>query len=168
MELVYSRDFPIETVYVDRFGRLKPSMILYFAQEVAGRHFDRISMDYDALAQKGMIWAIIRQKVQITRLPREHETITIETWPMPTTRTAYPRSIVALDKNGQELFRAISLWVLMDTETRAMVLPGKSGVDVEGMGTLMEMLDEIRQTYDLSIFFSTQRSRKEAMRVMVR
>lgn len=52
---------------------------------------------------------------------------------MPTTRTAYPRSIVALDENGQELFRAISLWVLMDTQTRAMVLPGKSGVDVAGV-----------------------------------
>ena len=48
MELVYSRDFPIETVYVDRFGRLKPSMILYFAQEVAADHCEILGCDWDA------------------------------------------------------------------------------------------------------------------------
>lgn len=51
---------------------------------------------------------------------------------MPTTRTAYPRSTVAYDAQGNELFRCISLWVLMDRENRTMVLPGKSGVDLEG------------------------------------
>ena len=56
----------------------------------------------------------------------------VETWPMPTTRTAYPRATAAYDAQGQELFRGISLWILMDMETSAMVLPGKSGVDVQG------------------------------------
>ena len=75
---------------------------------------------------------MIRNRVQITRLPKENETITVETWPMPTTRTAYPRSTVAYDEQGQELFRCISLWVLMDVNTRTMILPGKSGVELEG------------------------------------
>ena len=52
---------------------------------------------------------------------------------MPTTRTAYPRSTIAYDADGKECFRAISLWVLMDTQNRSMVLPGKSGVDVAGL-----------------------------------
>ena len=52
---------------------------------------------------------------------------------MPTTRTAYPRSTIAYDENGNECFRSISLWVLMDAATRAMVLPGKSGVEVAGL-----------------------------------
>jgi acyl-ACP thioesterase len=52
---------------------------------------------------------------------------------MPTTRVAYPRSVVAYDEKGSELFRSISLWVLMDPGTRAMVLPGKSGVTVSGI-----------------------------------
>ena len=51
---------------------------------------------------------------------------------MPTTRTAYPRAVLALDAEGRELFRSVSLWVLMDMTSRAMVLPGKSGVTVNG------------------------------------
>ena len=40
--------------------------------------------------------------------------------------------MVAYDANGNELFRSISLWVLMDLDTRSMILPGKSGISVVG------------------------------------
>ena len=132
MEPIYQQEFTVTDNAVDRYGRLKPSMILYYVQEVAGRHFDVISMDYDALASRGMIWAIIRQRVQITRIPCRGETIRLETWPMPTTRVAYPRSVVAYDEEGNELFRSISIWVLMDLNTRNMILPAKSGIAVAG------------------------------------
>lgn len=132
MEPIYRQQFHIDPVAVDCFGRLKPSMLLLYAQEVAGHHSDLLSFTYDALAQQGLFWAVIRNRVQITRLPREYETITMETWPMPTTRTAYPRSTIAYDEQGNELFRSVSLWVLMDRNTRAMILPGKSGVELEG------------------------------------
>ena len=132
MEPIYQQTFHINDNAVDCFGRLKPSMILYYAQEVAGRHFDLISMDYDTLEKKHMFWAIIRQRVQVSRLPLRGETIRVETWPMPTTRVAYPWSVVAYDEQGEEIFRCISLWVLMDLNSRAMILPGKSGISVEG------------------------------------
>lgn len=132
MEPIYRQQFHIEPSAVDCFGRLKPSMLLLYAQEVAGHHSDLLSLTYDGLAARGLFWAIIRNRVQITRLPNEGETITLETWPMPTTRTAYPRSTVAYDEQGNELFRSVSLWVLMDLNSRAMILPGKSGVIVEG------------------------------------
>ena len=132
MEPIYSQEFKITDLYIDCFGRLLPSKILYMMQEVAGNHFAQLSMDYDSLAQRGLFWAITRNKVQITRLPMRGETIRLETWPMPTTRVAYPRSIVAYDEAGNEVFRAITLWVLMDLNNRSMVLPGKSGIDVTG------------------------------------
>lgn len=133
MEQIFTKEFTVDTVFVDRFGRLKPSMILYFAQEVATLHCDILGCDWDTMAEKGLFWAVIRHRIDIQRLPRTGETIRIETWPMPTTRTSYPRSMAAYDRDGQLLFRVHSLWVLMDIQTRAMVLPGKSGVTVEGI-----------------------------------
>lgn len=132
MQPIYQQDFKISTLYVDRYGRLLPSKLLYILQEVAGKHFSELSMDYDSLAEKDLMWAVTRHKVQITRLPMLGETIHIETWPMPTTRVAYPRSMVAYDADGNEVFRSISLWVLMDKNTRNMILPGKSGISVVG------------------------------------
>lgn len=132
MEPIYQQEFQINDAAVDCFGRLKPSMLLFYVQEVAGIHAATLGAGYDALIAKNLFWAILRTRVQITRLPLSGETIRVETWPMPTSRVAYPRSVVAYDKAGNEVFRAISLWCLMDANTRSMVLPGKSGIMVDG------------------------------------
>lgn len=133
MEPLYQKSFQIPNSAVDRYGRLKASHILDYVQEVAGEHSALLGTDREALTQLNLFWAVIRHRVQITRLPGAGETIRVETWPMPTTRTAYPRSTVCYDERGNECFRSISLWVLMDRDTRAMVLPGKSGVQVRGL-----------------------------------
>ena len=133
MELIYKKQFSITDLHVDCFLRLKPSVLLYFAQEVAADHAAQLGSGWEALNKKQLFWAVIRHKVQITRLPVSGETITVETWPLPTTRVAYPRATIAYDSQGNELFRTMALWVLMDTESRAMVLPGKSGVEVPGI-----------------------------------
>ncbi len=132
MELVYTQQITVDPAAVDRFGRLRPSSILRYAQEIAGEHCNHLSLSYEQLATKGLFWAVVRNQVQVTRLPHVGEKIKLETWPMPTTRTAYPRSTVAYDSQGKELFRSVTLWVLMDIRSRTMVLPGKSGIDVEG------------------------------------
>ena len=132
MEPIYQADFEVSERDVDCYGRLRPSMILFYAQQVAGMHSTELTVGYDVLARQRMFWAVTRHKVQVSRIPRLGETIHIETWPMPTTRVAYPRSMVAYDKQGNELFRSISLWVLMDLDTRNMILPGKSGISVVG------------------------------------
>ena len=132
MQPIYQQNFQINDAAVDCFGRLKPSMLLFYVQEVAGIHATSLGAGFDTLALKNLFWAILRTHVQISRLPRSGETIRVETWPMPTSRVAYPRSVVAYDAQDNEIFRAISLWCLMDTSTRNMVLPGKSGVMVEG------------------------------------
>ena len=132
MNPIFSKNIQITDIHVDCFGRLKPSMLLYLAQEIAGNHCVELKADYETLARHRLFWAISRSKVVINRMPRSGETIRMETWPMPTTRVAYPRSMVAYDEQGNELFRTISLWVLMDLDTRKMVLPGQSAITVDG------------------------------------
>ena len=133
MEPIHITRFHIDDLTVDRYGYLKPSAMLFFAQEAAGQHCVALGTDYETLEKKRLFWAIIRQRLAITRLPRRGETVRVETWPMPTTRVAFPRCVVAYDEEGQECFRSMSLWVLMDMDSRTMVLPGKSGVTVEGL-----------------------------------
>ena len=133
MKPVFEKKYTIRDCDVDRYGRLLPARILFLAQDVAGSHCVDLALDHETLAKQQLFWAVIRHRVQVSRYPMTGETVTVQTWPMPTTRSAYPRSTVAYDEKGNELFRAISLWVLMDLNTRAMILPGKSGVDVSGV-----------------------------------
>ena len=133
MELVYRQTFPIDNSCVDCFGLLKPSKLLYFIQEVAGNHFATLEDKEDPIQGKNLFWAVSRHRLMVERLPHLGEIVTVETWPMPTTRVAYPRAMAMYDAAGNLLAKSISLWVLMDMKSRAMVLPGKSGVIVNGI-----------------------------------
>ena len=132
MEPIYRAQFTVHSTDCDPYNRMKPSALLSIMQEVAGDHCKGTPVDWESLAARNLFFAITRQHVQITRLPRQGEVITVETWPGITSRVAYPRSTVCYDSEGNELFRAMSLWVLMDMTTRSMVLPGKSGVELTG------------------------------------
>ena len=138
MEPILKDSITVTSIYTDRWGRLKPSALLYFCQEISGSHCDLLGYDWDTLAKQNMFWALIRTNVEINRLPVLGQTIHLETWPMPTTRTAYPRATIAYDADGNVLFRCTSLWVLMDIQTRTMILPGKSGVEIDGILRGME------------------------------
>ncbi len=133
MNPIYQETITLRSSDCDTHNRLKPSAILSLMQEAAGAQLDGTEVDHKHLAQRNLFFAVTRQHIQITRLPKARETITLETWPGITSRVAYPRSTIAWDSQGRELFRAMSLWVLMDIQTRAMVLPAKSGVDVPGV-----------------------------------
>lgn len=132
MALIYEKSISIPSSAVDCFDRLKPSCLLDFLQQVAGDHCTLLEADRKVLSDQNLFWAVLRHRVQISRLPNAGETITLKTWPMPTTRTAYPRATAAFDADGKALFRCVSLWVLMDMQQRMMVLPDKSGVVVNG------------------------------------
>lgn len=132
MEPIYIQNFTIDDAHVDRYGAMKPASILYVAQEMGGAHSALLSVDYDSLASRNLFWAVTRHRVQISRIPRLGETIRVETWPLPPTRAAFPRSVVAYDAEGNECFRAMTLWVLMNLDTRKMIVPGKSGISVPG------------------------------------
>lgn len=135
MEKIYEKQMQIPNVAVDCFGKMKKSWLLACLQEVAGEHCTLLGANNGEYEGRTLFWAVSRYRVQITRLPEAKETITLKTWPCPTTRVAYPRATVAYDEAGRELFRAMSLWVLMDAQSRAMILPGKSGVTVDGITT---------------------------------
>jgi len=133
MTSVFRKEYTLTDNLTDPFGRAKPSTLLSFVQDAAGEHCLLLGADWQTLQEKNLFWAVTRYRVEISRLPRLGETVTLETWPMPTSRVAYPRAAVCYDQEGTILFRVISLWVLMDTLNRSMVLPGKSGVPVDGI-----------------------------------
>ena len=132
MKSVCQQLFNVTDTETDRYGRLKPSAILHFAQQAAQTHCLQLGTDWETLSKRNLFWAVLRHRVQVSRLPSVGETVTVHTWPMPTTRSAFPRATAAYDAQGNELFRIISLWVRMDAESRNMVLPGKSGIAVAG------------------------------------
>lgn len=133
MDLLFEQEVAVKDCDFDEYGSFRLSALLHYAQEAAGGHCEILGLDWDSMAAKGLFWAVLRHRVLVHRMPKAGERIRVQTWPMSATRAAYPRSVRALDAEGNRLFEVVSLWVLMNTQSRAMVLPGKSGVDVPGI-----------------------------------
>ncbi len=133
MEQIYTQNYKITGTHLDCHGRLKPSALLGIVQNAAGEHCKILKLDWETLTKLGLFWAVLRHRIEILRQPADGDVLTVQTWPMPTTRSSFPRACQALDSKGNVVFRTHSLWVLMDTHTRAMVLPGKSGIGLEGI-----------------------------------
>lgn len=133
MDLLFKQTVTVESCDTNHNGILKLSALLHYVQEISGAHSDRLGHTWDSLAGKNLFWAVLRHRAVIHRLPKAGQTVHLQTWPMPATRSAYPRAVQAFDEQGNILFETVSLWVLMNTQTRAMVLPGKSGIDVPGI-----------------------------------
>ena len=90
MEPIYEQEYFVNDAAVDCFGRLKPSMLLFYCQDVAGSHCIELGTDYDTMADLNLFWAITRVKVKIKRLPRSGEFITVKTCPCPPPESATP------------------------------------------------------------------------------
>lgn len=126
-------DFSLPRERYDEQGKLKYASMLYLCQEAAGAHCRELGLDWDTLQQRDLFWAVIRVQAQLHHLPTFGQTLHAVTWPMPTTRSAFPRTTECYDEHGTLLFTVTNLWVLVDTKKRSMLLPAKSGVTLEGI-----------------------------------
>ena len=132
MPEIYRYSTTITTAQSDRWGRLKPSALLGLLQEAALGHCTRLGAGTADLLKKGLLWVVARQGLEIRRMPLLEETVTVETWPGPPTRAAYPRHYAVLDREGGCLVTATALWLLMDAASRTMVLPAQGGLTLPG------------------------------------
>ena len=135
MTTVFSKNYTVTDMHADAFGRAKPSALLFFCQDIATAHAAALCGSWEQLQEKHLFWAVSRHKLIIHRPPLLGETLTLKTWPMPTAGAAYPRAVEGYDERGELVFSLGSLWVLMDTQKRTMVLPGKSDVEIPGIET---------------------------------
>ena len=104
----------------DPFGRTDGRAILRRFQDAAGAHFDALHLGRDVAVTHGCFWAAIRTAVEIGRTPPPGEELTLETWPGRRSHGLFLRHYVLTDVTGEELLRGLSVWVLMDLETRTL------------------------------------------------
>lgn len=121
MEKSYTETFALRTGQCDMQGQWKPGAILDAMQETATVHCNRLGLSRAATDAMGIVWVLSRSSVSLERAPRLGETVSVETWPLPPRHLFFPRANAFRDAAGEVIGGAMSLWVLMDVRTRAIV-----------------------------------------------
>lgn len=136
MTEILSNSFSIRSEHVDARRVLRLSTLLLMLQEISLDHSTLLGFGSDATLNRNILWVVTRYHLEINRLPRYEERVTLETWPGEMRRVLFPRYYRMKDEAGNVLMRASSVWVLIDGLERKMIVPKAAGLTpAEGLRT---------------------------------
>ena len=119
---MYQKEFVISNNDVDYRFTLKPANLYRLFQDVALKATEEVGSDSISLSKRGIDWVITRMDVEIKRLPRCNEKITVCTYPGKDLAMLYPRFFYILDEKNEPIIRASSIWALIDAKTRKVIV----------------------------------------------
>ncbi len=114
---------------------LSTQALFKLLQDIAGEQCIPYHLTGPDLEQKGLMWVIIRYRLQAARWPQPGERLTAHTWPGKARHGMMPRFYVIKDEAGETRLAASSVWAVVDRHTRAMVSNEDFGVTLEALET---------------------------------
>jgi acyl-ACP thioesterase len=115
--LTLSEEFTVRSYDVDCTGRLRPTALFNYFQDIAGRHATTLGLGYTALQGTGHLWVLSRAKVRIVHMPVWEETVQITTWPKGQDGLLFLREFSMNDRKGAALALGTTGWLFLDAAT---------------------------------------------------
>ena len=119
---MFEEKFTVNSNDVDQNCEIRLSNLTKYMQTVATDHADSLNIGRGDLMKERHVWVIIRTFLDIKRLPKLDEEIYISTHPGKTKMFLYPRYFQVYDLNHNLLVNASSTWVIINYDTRKVVL----------------------------------------------
>ncbi len=113
--------FSVDANEVDFTRRASLVSMTDYALRTAGLDADANGfgvLDYES---SGITWVLLRFAIEIDRFPRQGEAIEVDTWVNDIGRLTTTRNFRLLDGEGKTLATAVSLWAMIDMQTRRTV-----------------------------------------------
>ena len=105
---------------VDYNGVAKTSSIMKYIQTAAQCQLTEGGMSYDNLKKNNRAFILSRVKLEVLKPLRAYAPLTAVTYPCESRGYSFLRCY-ALESDGEVVARAISVWALINTESRALV-----------------------------------------------
>ena len=151
MGLTYQMKMKIPFDMADMNGHIKLPDVILLSLQVSGMQSIELGVsDKTILEEHNLVWIITDYDIEVVRLPRFAEEITIETEALSYNRLFCYRRFTIYDEEGRELIHMIATFVLMDRDSRKVhavepeiVAPYQSDFDKKLIrGPKYESLDE--------------------------
>ena len=151
MGLTYQMKMKIPFDMADMNGHIKLPDVILLSLQVSGMQSIELGVSDKAILEEyNLVWIITDYDIEVVRLPRFAEEITIETEALSYNRLFCYRRFTIYDESGQEIIRMLATFVLMDRDSRKVhavepeiVAPYQSDFDKKLIrGPKYESLDE--------------------------
>ena len=111
--------------------RLRMSDLFRLLEEASIAHTEALGCTRDKTLDKGLLWIITRQLVEIEEMPAYDEEITVRSWQGDMQHVFFPR-FYEIEREGKILIKGQALWMLMEEETRSMAMPEDYDIFIPG------------------------------------
>ena len=118
MEKIDSHAIFVEPFHVDFTGRIFMGVLGNHLLNAAGNHSQRRGWGIGALNETSHTWVLSRLSIEMTRMPRQFQHCTVRTWVESVMRLFTNRNFAILDRDGQPMGYARSVWAMIDLGTR--------------------------------------------------
>lgn len=105
---------------VDFNGIARTSSIMRYIQTAAQSQLTANGMTYEALYRQQKAFLLSRIRIEIDEPIRAYNKLTASTFPCESRGYSFLRCY-RLERDGLQIARAVSLWALVDTETRGLI-----------------------------------------------
>ena len=129
---MYEEKFIVLSTDVDSNMEIRLSALLRYMQDVATTHATKLKIGHKELMENGKIWVVVRMDLSITRLPKVDEEFIVSTHPGVMSSFTFPRFFEVYDKHHHLLASASSTWVIIDYNTRRIVIKPFGDKNVPG------------------------------------
>ena len=116
----YTMNTTVDIHDVDYNGIAKASAVLKYIQSAAQAQLNDNGMSYDQLKERSRVFLLSRLKLEILKPLYAFTPITAVTYPCESRGYSFFRGY-ELRTDGEIVARAMSVWALVDTDTRALV-----------------------------------------------
>ena len=119
MGLTYQMKMKIPFDMADMNGHIKLPDVILLSLQVSGMQSIELGVsDKTILEDYNLVWIITDYDIEVVRLPRFAEEITIETEALSYNRLFCYRRFTIYDEEGRELIHMMATFVLMDRDSR--------------------------------------------------
>ena len=136
---MYSYDSTVRYSECDGNGNLTLLAMINYLQDGSIFHSEELDRGVRYSAEHHQAWLIAAWQIEIARLPRFMEHITIETWCYDVARTLAARNFVIKNSKGDELVRADSLWFVFDSAAGRPIRIPKEQMVFQGTEPRLDM-----------------------------
>ena len=117
----YSQDYTISCYEADANQLLKPTAMLDWMQEIAGRDATRLGFGYDELKHTQTAWVLSRTHVRFHQYPKWRDLVNLKTWHKGAFKVLYLRDFLLSDHTGNPLVSATTSWLIIDMNTLSLI-----------------------------------------------
>ena len=112
------KDYEVHTYDTDISRHLSFVSLCNYLQDAAASHAVQLQLGYGDLQRQQLAWVLRQMRVETSGRALWGDTVRIETWPRRPDRLLAHRDFLVINGKGEEIARATTAWLIIDTEQR--------------------------------------------------